>query len=172
MNKPYVFNYQAPINSMWKSTVAETTEGSGDLDHLLKQAHEDLSTLGETVLRLDENLRTAKIDKVVTERKIEVISNLIQEVAALRRNASAETVQNAAQEADAANAVDTMEKPKRKRRPKTRKTTTVLLIIVILVLAGTSLLVFATHTGNVPWLNVRINDLTTWLQPFASRFFH
>jgi len=155
MNKPYVFNYQAPVNPWWESSAAEIAEGSGDLDNLLKQTHEDLHSLGETVLRLDGELRTAKIDKVVAEKKIEVISKLIQ---------------------NASHSADTIETPKRQRQPKHRKTGKLLSIVVILVLACVSLFVFAaifaTHSGSEPWSSAGIKHFATWLQPFVNKFLH
>lgn len=170
MNKPYVFNYQAPVNPWWESSAAEIAEGSGDLDNLLKQTHEDLHSLGETVLRLDGELRTAKIDKVVAEKKIEVISKLIQDVSVLRRNEPLAAIQNASHSAD------TIETPKRQRQPKHRKTGKLLSIVVILVLACVSLFVFAavfaTHSGSEPWSSAGIKHFATWLQPFVNKFLH
>ena len=164
MNKPYSFNYQAPVNPWWEGNAAAIASSSGDLENLLKQARGDANSLGETVARLDGELRTARIDKVVAEKKIEALAKLIDEVSVLRRNESVATVQSGAQ------TTHKTENPKLKCKSRSRKFKIFLPIVAVLILAGVALFVFAAN--NDPWSTMVMNHIASWLHPVANRFFH
>lgn len=164
MNKPYVFNYLAPVSPWWENTTPEIAKNSGDLENLLRQARADANALSETVQRLDRELRTAKIDKVVAEKKIEVVSTLIQELSALRRDERAATIEHAGQRTPAAKSQT------RKRRAKKRTIAGGLLIVALLVLAGICLFVLAANNGS--WTAPSVNHLTAVFEPLVNKLFH
>jgi|GEM_PF-3338227 len=84
MNQPYNYTYHAPINSPLDTEGLHVLNGRDGLEELLRQAHKDAAALQDAVLRLSGELRAAKIDGEIANRKIEVLTRLQAEVVALR----------------------------------------------------------------------------------------
>jgi hypothetical protein len=165
MKTPYVVNYQAPVKPWWESSATELAGHSGDLENLLQQAREDVNALGEAVIRLEGELRSTKIDKVVAQKKIEAISKLIQELSLLKREETAAVFENTPHQPDPA-----AQPEHHDEKPKHRKIRIWLALVAAVVLAGISVVVFAAN--NEPGAIKLIDHITTSLQPILNRFFH
>jgi hypothetical protein len=161
MNKPYICSYHVPISSSWESRPVESSKSPDDLKDLLQQSYEDIGSLHEKILRLTDELRMAKINKEVAERKTAVLTTLIDEVSALRREddnpAFANPVHNKNETAEL----------KSKGRPKHRKLKILFISLAILVLAIGAAFVFISELE--PSL---VTQLTTFLNTVVGVRFH
>lgn len=85
MNKPYICSYHVPISTSWESKTNDAASSHSDLEGLLRHANKEVIDLGETVLRLSNELKEAQVNKEVAEKKEKAFTTLIKEVSSLRR---------------------------------------------------------------------------------------
>jgi hypothetical protein len=161
MNKPYICSYHVPISSPWESRPTESSKSPDDLKELLQQSHDDIDSLREKISRLTNELHAAKINKEVAERKTAVLTTLIDEVSALRRedNSSAFEipVQKQSEPADL----------KSRGGSKRRKTGILSISLAILVLVvGAAFVFISQYEPSV------LTQLTTFLNSIVGRRFH
>jgi uncharacterized protein YhaN len=161
MNKSYICSYHVPISSSWESRPIEVSKSPDDLEDLLQQSHEDIDSLREKILRLTDELRMAKINKEVAERKTAVLTTLIDEVSALRREDDNSAFENPDQKKN-----ETADL-KSRREPKHRKIGILSISLAILVLAVGAAFVFISQHEPVV-----VAQLTTFLNSVMGVRFH
>jgi hypothetical protein len=161
MNKPYVCSYHVPISSSWESRPIEGSNSPDDLKDLLQQSHDDIDSLHKKVLRLTDELRMAKINKEVAERKTTVLTTLIDEVSALRRKSDNSEFESPEQK------INETADLKSTRGSKHRKIGILSISLAILVLAvGAAFVFISQHEPSV------MAQLITFLDTVVGVRFH
>ena len=153
MNKPYICNYHVPINRSWESNAAGIPGNPDDLEEFLQQAHTDADSLHEIILRLDSELRAAKIDQEIARKKVEALTSLNDEISVLRRNEGNATIDKIAQpireskELNESKELKESQERKRRSAPGCSKLRIFLAVVVILILVAAALLILVNTGG-------------------------
>jgi hypothetical protein len=170
MNKPYICNYHVPINRSWENSAAGLPDNPDDLDEFLRQAHTDVASLHELILRLDGELRTAKIDQEIARKKVEALTSLNDEISELRRNEGSATTEKIEQAVREQKQLKVPEEPRHRRTQRRCKLWIFFAVVVTLILVAAALLLLVNTGGPLgQFVESRVTDALRMLMNLHLR---